>query len=425
MKNTKIHIARCGAILAAWFVLTAAVIPLIMPSSQASAAQITSRKVELGSSELGGVSTDANGTAVPAGQGGNGAATYHKFTFTPTTATIGGVLFQYCDSPFVGTTCTAPTGLTAASVNAITGSSGYAGTWALDTTTNAVTTGWFATSNNACASATGRTNCILLANSTPTAQAAGAHITTFGAGANWITNPTVVGPNGGTYYVRIVTFSSNTFATAVDNGTVAFDVANDIDITAKVQEQLKFSLSSTANAATASCIALPGGTSLTLGNVGVLDAVTAYDNHSYFRVSANSANGTVIQYTGDTLRTAGNVYSITAPVGMATTAASSTVGSEQFGLGFDSVDTQGGNVPVFTNLTRTALYSTANGTITNGGTATFGFDTTSVTSPKTLASSTGIVGCDTGSIRYIANIAPTTEPGIYKTNIGYIATPMY
>jgi hypothetical protein len=422
MKTSQNILNRSGALLTAFILLAVAFLPVVFTAGTAEAAQITSRKIELGSSELGSVSTDANGTAVTAGNGGNGAATYHKYTFTPSTTAIGGILFQYCDSPFVGTTCTAPTGLATNAVNAMTGATGFAGTWAVDTSVNA-TTGWFAT-NGACASATGRTNCILLTNSTPTAQAASAHFVQFGTSGAWITNPTAVGPNSGTYYVRIVTFSTNTFGTAVDNGTVAFDVNNDIDITAKVQEQLKFSLSSTANAATASCVALPAGSSLTLGNSGVLDANTAYDTHSYFRVSTNSANGTVVQYTAPSLHTVA-ADTINVPVGLATTAGASTVGTEQFALGFDSADTQGGNVPTFTNLTRTTLYSTANGTITNSGTATFGFDATSVSSPKTLASSTGIVGCDTGSIRYIANISPTTKPGIYRTNVGYIATPMY
>jgi hypothetical protein len=422
MNQTKGLFRRGTALVAVFGLLAAVVVPVVLPASKADAAQITNRKIELGSSELGSVSTDANGTAVTAGNGGNGASTYHRFTWRPSTTAIGGILFQYCDSPFVGTTCTAPSGLAVNSVNAITSPSNLAGTWTFDTTTNA-TTGWFAT-NGACASATGRTNCILLANSTPTAQTNTDHVMTFGAGANWITNPTAVGPNGGTYYVRIVTFSTNGFGTAVDNGTVAFNVNNDIDITAKVQEQLKFSVSSTANAATSSCVALPAGTSITLGSSGVLDAQTAYDNHSYFRVSTNSANGTVVQYTAPSLHTVA-ADTINVPVGLATTAGASTVGTEQFALGFDSADTQGGNVPTFTNLTRTTLYSTANGTITNSGTATFGFDATSVSSPKTLASSTGIVGCDTGSIRYIANISPTTKPGIYRTNVGYIATPTY
>jgi hypothetical protein len=427
MKIPNTLFSRSGALFIIVMMLAMLVAPTLLPIGQADAAQISSRKIELGSSELGSVSTDANGTAVSAGQGGNGAQTYHKFTFTPTTATIGAILFQYCDSPFIGTTCNAPTGINVSAVNAMTAASGYSGTFTFDTTTNAVTTGWFATSNNACASATGRTNCILLSTGTPTAQAASAHVVTFGAGANWITNPTSVGANTGTYYVRIVTFTSNTYGTAVDNGTVAFNLNNDVDITAKVQEQLKFSIGAVQGAQSApgtTCAPLTGTTSIALGSVGVLDAQTAYDAHSYFRVNANSANGTVVQYTAPTLHTAAGV-TITVPGGMATTPAASTVGTEQFGLGFDSADpaTNGWSV---TNLTtRPSPYNSANGTIVNAGTATFGFSTGSTTTPVTIASSSGIVTCDTLSVRYIANISPTTAPGIYRTNVGYIATPMY
>jgi hypothetical protein len=405
--------------------LFAVFVPAVFPTGEADAAQITNRKVELGSSELGSVSADAGGTAVPAGQGGNGAATFHKFTWRPSTTAIGGILFQYCDTPFVGTTCNAPTGLAVNNVNAITSPSNLTATWTFDTTTNA-TTGWFAT-NGACATATGRTNCILLANGTPTAQTNTDHVMTFGAGANWITNPTAVGPNGGTYYVRIVTFTTNGFGTAVDNGTVAFNVSTDIDITAKIQEQLKFSLSAVQGAQTAptsACLPLTGTTSISLGNVGVLDAGTAYDAHSYFRVNANSANGTVVQYSAPTLHTASGT-TITVPAGMATTAAASTVGTEQFGLGFDSADpaTNGWSVTHLTS--RPNPYNTANGTITNSGTATFGYSAASTTTPVTIASSSGIVNCDTLSVRYIANISPTTAPGIYRTDVAYIATPMY
>jgi hypothetical protein len=427
MKKTKGIFGRGSALIAVFGLLAAVVVPAVVPSGQAHAAQITNRKIQLGSSELGGVSTDANGTAVAAGQGGNGAQTYHTFTFSPGTGSIGAILFEYCDSPFVDTTCNAPTGLDVSTITTITNPTGVTGTaFARDTTTNAVTTGWFATNNNACASATGRTNCILISRATPAAEN-GARSFTFGAAGGWVKNPTVVGANGGTYYVRIVTFSTNGYTTAVDNGTVAYNVNNDIDITAKVQEQLKFSVGAVQGAQSApgsSCSPLTGTTSIALGNVGVLDSGTAYDAHSYFRVNANSANGTVVQYTAPTLHTASGA-TITVPGGMATTPSASTVGTEQFGLGFDSADpaTNGWSV---TNLTtRPSPYNSANGTIVNAGTATFGFSTASTTSPVTLASSSGIVSCDTLSVRYIANISPTTAPGIYRTNVGYIATPMY
>jgi hypothetical protein len=120
MKHTKSLIGRSSALLAAFGLLTAVVVPVVVPSGHASAAQITSRKIQLGSSELGSVSTDANGQPVTAGNGGNGAQTSHAFSFTvPSVTSIGGILFQYCDSPFVGTTCNAPTGMDASTVTAI------------------------------------------------------------------------------------------------------------------------------------------------------------------------------------------------------------------------------------------------------------------------------------------------------------------
>jgi hypothetical protein len=409
-------VGRSGMLLAALGFGVGIVLPALAPTSSVSAAALTARKITLSSSADGNTSTDYNGVAVPAGNGGNGAQARHTFNFTtPATTNIGSIAFMYCDTPFVGTACTMPAGMDASAITALTATTGLTGMTVNSGASSS--TGWFAT-NGACTGS--RTNCVLISR-TAVSETAGAKQVSFGqGGGGYIKNPTA----NGTFYVRIITFSDAAFTTKVDEGTVAASIATDIDIEAKVQEKLNFSVSatpSTPNGTT--CSALTGPGVLTMGSGGVLDPTIAYDARSYFRVSTNSANGTTVQYTGDTLKTASGTFNINAPAGPL----ASTVGTEQFGLAIDISDTQTGNGYSFSQLDRTpyTTYDAGAGTITNAGTAEFGFSTASVTTPVTIAASPGIVSCDTGSVRYIANISTTTEPGIYRTSIGYIATPTY
>ena len=393
----------------------AVVIPAIMPADKVVAGILSSRKITLSSSEAGGVSTDANGTAVVAGAGGNGAQARHNYAYTLATAgNVGSMLFQYCTTPFVGTACTTPTGMDASTVAAVAASSGFNATeaFAIDTATSVTTGGYFTSS--ACAS---RAHCITVKRVTAQTETATAKTIDFGQAGGWIKNPTAVG----TFYVRVVTFSDTAYTTQVDDGAVAASINEDIDITAKVQEKLNFSVSASTVAAGASCTMLSGTGAITLGDAtnGVLDPATAYDKHSYFRLNTNSGSGTTVQYTGDTLKTSAAVA--IASAGTVANGFQSTVGSEQFGLAINSADTNYS----FTNLTRSDPYDDGAGTITNLGTARFAHVTSSTATPVTVASSTGSVTCDTGAVRYIANISTTTRPGIYRTTIGYIATPTY
>jgi hypothetical protein len=76
--------------------------------------------------------------------------------------------------------------------------------------------------------------------------------------------------------------------------------------------------------------------------------------------------------------------------------------------------------------TKVGYYGNGSGTITNGGTAKFAFDTLSDTVPTPIASENAqVVDCVTAKMRYIANIAATTPAGIYTTKINYIAAPQY
>jgi hypothetical protein len=396
--------------------------PAVLTQSAYAAGQFSPRKLTMSSQAAGGISTDANGATVAKGSGGNGAFAKHTYDFTTaTTGAIQSVLLQYCTTPLLDTTCTAPTGMDASTVATIAAQSGVTG-FTLDTTTS-VTTGNYFTSFP-CVS---RAHCITLQRtggaSVPSATALDLAFGQ-GAGTDWIKNPTSLG----TFYVRIYTFSNTTYTTAnmIDEAAVAGSVNTDIDLTAKVQEKLNFSVAGNPSAPGVSCTALSGVGTEQLGDTnGVLDATLAWATNSYFRLSTNANGGTLVQYSGDTLKTAGGTNSI-APIGA--TAVLSTPGTEQFGLGIDSSDTQGSNGYSFTNLVAAAQYNSSQGNInTPTIAAKFAFLTSSVTTPVTIASAPGgtTVSCDTGSVRYVGNIATTTKAGVYKTTIAYIAVATF
>ncbi|HEX8182552.1 MAG TPA: hypothetical protein VF575_03030 [Candidatus Saccharimonadales bacterium] len=422
MNSIKRLIGRSGSALTAFAFAVATVAPVVISGSASAAGQFSPRKLTMSSQTKGDISTDANAATVAKGSGGNGAFARHTFDFSIGTAgTVQSVLLQYCTTPLLDTTCVAPTGLNTGTVASVaTQSGGGAQPFTLDTTTSVTTGNYFATYP-----CTSRAHCITLQRASGTNITAGQAISLAfgqGTGTDWIQNPTAVG----TFYVRIYTFSNTTYTTAsmIDAAAVAGSVNENIDITAKVQEKLNFSVSAAKNQDPgAGCAALTGTGAITLGSGGVLDTSVAYDNHTYFRLSTNAANGTVVSYTGDTLKTAGGTNSIAAALA---TGEQSKVGTSQFGLGIDTDDTTlfGHS---FTNLVATSPYAAAAGTITNLGTANFAFNTASMTSPVQIASATTgtTVACDTGSVRYVANISPVTKPGVYKTTIGYIATPTF
>jgi len=380
------------ALLATWAVADAVIF-----TTRASAAQITARKLTLSSSANGDIAIGASGS------GTNGSKATHTTDFTlGTTGTVGSIEFQYCTTPLPGTTCTAPTGMDASTVTSIGGSSATG--WSLGTSGNAPTASRLRITHTA-------------------ASMSGAQQFRFGTGSgganDYIKNPT---SDNSTFFIRITTFSDTAWTTAVDRGTVANSTAQQIDITAKVQEVLNFSVGSTVTAPTASCAAFSDNGALALGDPteGTLSFAQAYDAHSYFRVSTNANGGTVIYYSGDTLKSGSNSIAASG-----TSAVASDVGTAQFGLAIDSADTQTGSGHSFTSLTASSPYGTGNGTITDGGTAQFAYSTASLTTPVQIASASGTITCDTGSVRYLGNISTTTPPGIYTTTISYLAVPTY
>jgi hypothetical protein len=371
----------------------------ILDIGSASASQLTDRKLTLSSSANGNISTNVAGVAQAAGSGGNGAQARHTFDFTvPTTGNVGSIEFLYCTTPLAGTTCTAPTGMDADTITTVAGRTNISADFVVDgTETDA--------------------NTICITDPTPESVSASTAVQVYfgqGGGSDWIKNPT----DEDTFFTRISTYTGSDCSTGeVDNGTVASSTVQQIDITAKVEETLNFSAGSTVTDPGASCTAFSDSGAVALGDGnGVLSSSTQYDNHSYFRIHTNAINGTSVYYSADTLEDGSN--DIDALSSEQTTSA----GTEQFGLAIDSSDTQSGDGYSFTDLTAATGYDAGDGVL---GTAEFNFDTGSVTTPVELASANDVITCDTGSVRYVANIATNTPAGIYTTTVTYLAVPTY
>ena len=117
-------------------------------------------------------------------------------------------------------------------------------------------------------------------------------------------------------------------------------------------------------------------------------------------LATNSGSGYSISVQGATL-TASTTYTINAT---GATPVASSPGTEQFGI----YATKAGGV----NGTIDPTFATA---------SSFGYDGTASTA-ATFATGYTPTQTETYSLRYLANIAPTTEAGSYSTSLTYVAT---
>ncbi len=238
-------------------------------SGVASAAQITTRSVTLGSSQFSAVTT-------------------YKFTFTvPTTATtVKSVSMVPCVA--ASGTCVTPT--LWAGTGATAGQPTSAGL--------GDTSGWATTDSTATELRLSKTT-----NSATPAASTPVSVTFTG-----VTNPSATNT---TFFMRITTFSSATWTGAIDTGTVATSTAGQITVTASVDETLSFSL-------TAATVALNGGNALSTG--------TASTGTSTMSASTNAGTGYGISVSGTTLTGASGTIAALSSGG------TSTTGTPQFGL---------------------------------------------------------------------------------------------
>jgi hypothetical protein len=446
--------------VAALFLL--ATVFVALPPQTASAAGLLNRSLTLTSAQPSDYDNTGSGEeANDPGDASNGDQVGHTYGFqVKTGGNVQSLKLQYCHGPFGyleyddGTGDCAMTdiaGFSAAGAD----QGAYVSVWtnfaayqAAPTTPNTAVDEILFAPANAGASTTQE---ILISAASAQAFPANSYvIVEFRATAsNFFVNPTSAA-NKDTFFAHIETYTGDGTAAAateaeVDEGTVASSTSETIAINTRVAESLKFSVTATETALgvpaeTAACAPLTGTGVINMGdstNDYALDSQRSYDAYSYFRLATNSANGAKVLYAGETLKsTAGDEIDAMSDAGEA-----SVKGTAQFGLGIAvaatganeatggsytandiQVDTTGGNA-----LTYEAAYGLGaegfDGTDNANG--SYAFDETSNGVPVPIATSLDVVSCDTGVVRYIANISPETPAGLYSTKISYIAAPAF
>ncbi|MDP3793810.1 MAG: hypothetical protein Q8R07_03600, partial [Candidatus Uhrbacteria bacterium] len=139
--------------------------------------------------------------------------------------------------------------------------------------------------------------------------------------------------------------------------------------------------------------------------LGTLSSGAVTSGSHTITVGTNAANGVAVTYSGATLTSGANT--ITAM----STAAASSVGTEQFGI--NAKDNVTPNV---------GLECSGTPTIATAATGYATVDNFKFVSGETIVSSSGSINDTTCTISYIANITAATEAGSYSTTLTYIAT---
>lgn len=387
-----------------------------------------------------------------------------KFQITTDASDLGGIVVAFCegaDSPIIGdTACTVPAGfsLSGATVNGQTsGATIQDDEDGAPLNTADITTLTTTQIEDLDDSGDTDQNTLTLSNATavPDANIDSGDYVAFTI--NGVTNPSALG----TFYARIYTYDTETEAqgytladpdvigASIDAGGIALSTAQQITVTAKVQERLTFCVyaSDATGYANNDCIDKTSAGAITLGDTnGVLDPAGPYvDKGARYSITTNAAGNAVIRAKGDTLES--GAFSID-PVGSGaaeaqgnTVAAQTAAAIEQFGfctyeeagtgLTIDTdYDGDGGGTYTCVDTTQSAGTGTPSLTLDDVGPpvadVTFAFLTSELTSTYGSIIATKAAGSfSTGTIAFLGNINNTTEAGIYTTVLTFIATGTY
>ena len=304
------------------------------------------------------------------------ATTDYDFDFTTaTTANIGSIKFDFCTTPLPTDACSAPGGLNvdddSAPVISINQQLDNGSTFATPFSIHTANTD---------------ANTIVVTR-TATSLASGRAIQFDFDNA---VNPSATNT---AFYVRISTYTSTDgTGTSTDEGSVAGSTANQITVNAKVEEYLKLCI---FEGTTCTC---PTG-DLTV-DLGTLSTTVARTGTSMMETATNALNGLDVSYDGTTLTSGSNTITAMGETENNT----STVGSEEFGF---SAASPTGPAPIGT---AGAFYDEA---------SEYGFNASAGT--HIFASSTGAINNTTYTLTWLANVAGTTEPGLYTTTVTFTA----
>jgi hypothetical protein len=216
----------------------------------------------------------------------------------------------------------------------------------------------------------------------------GSNATSSGTGST-----TIVNPSSAT--TSIITIGGS-FG---DTGSITANIIADdtVVVSATVQQSLTFVISTT----TIYFGVLGSGAAKYASSTNTAGDGTETIAHT-LAVSTNAPSGFAISVRGQTLTSQQNASNTISAIGA--TAASSTPGTEQFGI---RVTESGG---VGTSVSAPFDFATS-----------YGYGATATTSAS-LASGSGATPVSTYSLRYLTNISATTEAGTYAANLVYVAT---
>ena len=365
-----------GRRLALSGILVLATISFAFQPQDASAAQITARRLT-----LEGVGAD--GGSKPSG------IVNHFFEFTlPSSTNVGSIKFTYCETA-TGAVCDIPDGL--------------------DTEN--------ATLMNE-AGATGFT----INNDTPGAPYITRTANTANGAVSYrlgnITNPSAINTS---FFVRISTHASTDGTGAViDSGTVTASTARAIELTGTMPESLIFCTGTTVGVNGGG---VPDCTTATNGAVEFNQLFSPTDTAtatSQMAASTNATNGYSITVAGTTLTSGSN----TIPAMTAT--AAPVRGTSQFGMNLKANTTGVSTVAVGTEVA-----PASNGTDLRGQAATDyrTVDQFKFVSGNPVAASDfntpGPTNAQIFTVSYIVNVAGSQIAGSYTTTLTYVCTPTF
>jgi hypothetical protein len=303
-----------------------------------------------------------------------------------------------------------PTGIAAGQAISITFPSGYAtGTFAignfdLATSTSASCSG-FADAALVSGAASGlswgvtqATSTVYITSGTAVVPAnrciqieIGSNATSGATGVSQITNPS----SPGSYSILI----TGSFG---DNGSITQNIITDdtVSVSATVQQSLTFTISTTTI-----YFGTLGSGAVKYASSTNTSGDTAETIAHTLGVATNAPSGYTLSLRGQTLTSQQNASNTINAIG--SSAASSTAGTEQFGIRATSTGGTGATIDPTYN------FSTS-----------YGYDATATTSAP-LATGSGATNTTTFGLRYMANIGGTTEAGTYVASLIYVATANY
>jgi len=293
---------------------------------------------------------------------------------------------------------------------------------------------------------TAAANVLCIKRTQPASEATAAKTVTWDSQVN----PTAVA----SYYVRITIYSDTGWATAVDDGVVAYAIVNQLTVNARVQENLQFCVgATTVNDATTSagadCSAI-SGTVVDLGaidtNISVSPVPASPNNGNNLNgvamVRTNANNGTTVTYFAeqDTSSGALKVVGKTC-AGVSTTdqcfnsqggtQGTFTAGVEKFGMTIGGVNC--GSTTAYSctfasdtnHLKQATNYVGATSTTYGTSSGYAWVENGTVTTIATTSGSDKVLDDETLILRFAATAAATTPTGQYTVVSTYVATPTF